>query len=325
VRRAGGGLAVVAVVLLAGPRVPVETEVPRTEVPTFERLEGWLAGSEAELSDLVDGAEKAIQWADPAAPSRTRLSFVYLHGFSANRQESAPLVENLAGTFGANAYFGRLTGHGRSAEAMGDATVASWLIDGEEAMAIGRALGDRVVLIGTSTGGTLASWMALQGRWQDHLAALVLLSPNFGPADPASRILLWPWGGLLARLVIGPTRSFVPENDLQARHWTESYPTRALLPMMGLVDLVAEADLGTVRAPTLVLLSPTDQVIDLVAAQSAFQRIGAPLKSLEWVGGVTDGGGHVLAGDILSPGTTGVVHDRIAHFLEDLGALSPAR
>ena len=48
-----------------------------------------------------------------------------------------------------------------------------------------RRLGDKVVIMGVSTGGTLAAWLAAQPGADDVLA-LVLLSPNFGPSAGGS-------------------------------------------------------------------------------------------------------------------------------------------
>lgn len=203
---------------------------------------------------------------------------------------------------------------------MGRATAADWLRDTEEALAVGARLGERVVLVGTSTGGTLAVWGAGRERWRGTVAAVVLLSPNFGPRDRSARMLLWPWGGLLARLAVGPERCFEPLNEEQGRHWTTCYPTRALLPMMALVEHVRRSDLGRVRAPLLVLYSPVDAVVDAQATERLFPAFGSPRKELVTLEG-NDPFHHVLAGEIVSPGST----DRaVAEILRFVRSLSPA-
>ena len=58
---------------------------------------------------------------------QTELALVYLHGFSASRQETAPLSEDLARQLGANLFVTRLSGHGRSPQAMGEPSVRDWL------------------------------------------------------------------------------------------------------------------------------------------------------------------------------------------------------
>jgi len=71
--------------------------------------------------------------------------------------------------------------------------------------------------MGVSNGATIATWLATQPIAVDA-AALVLISPNFGPADARSRLLLLPWGGHLAELLIGAERHWEPQNALHGRY-----------------------------------------------------------------------------------------------------------
>lgn len=312
----GGAVAAAAFagVFVAGPRVGVEVDSSPAPVPPIGEVVQWLAASEASVVGLRPGAEKTVVWADPDAPSVTPLSVVYLHGYSATRRESEPLADSVAAALGANLFYTRLTGHGLDGEALADATAGDWLRDAAEAVAVGRRLGERVVLMGTSTGATLALWAAARLDEADAVAAVVALSPNFRPADPAAGILLWPWGGSIARAVVGPTRSWEPANEAQGRWWTTVYPTRALLPMMALVDLVDDAVLADVRAPTLVVYAPGDRVVDVDAIRTRSRHL-AGAEVVAWDGPVGDPGVHVLAGDILSPGSTAPLSRRIATFL----------
>ena len=124
---------------------------------------------------------------------RTPYSVVYLHGFSATRQETAPLSEQVARALGANLFETRLTGHGLPGDSLDGVTARDWLEDAVEAFEIGRALGDSVIVIGTSTGGTLGAWLAtMPAIADDGLHSLVLISPNFGPVDRAAALLMPP-------------------------------------------------------------------------------------------------------------------------------------
>lgn len=281
-------------------------------------VERYLADAEAAVPDVRPGAGKRVVWAEPDSRTPTDLALVYLHGFTADAHEVEPLMTDLGRALGANVFFTRLTGHGRTAAAMGEASVDAWLADVGEAVAVGRMLGRRVVLIGTSTGGTLATWAALDETLAPHLEALVLLSPNFHPADRSARMLLWPWGGALARLVLGPERCFETHSDAHALHWTECHPPRALLPMMALVEHVRRADLERVRVPTFVLAIPDDRIVDADETVRAFERMGSSNKELFLLTETGDPDRHLPAGDILSPGTTATVRDRIAAFLRTL-------
>lgn len=309
--------AALILLFLAGPRTRVDTDVTPLEVPQEpEQLEAYVEASEARFDDIVQGAERRIAWADPEAPARTELSVVYLHGFSATNRETAPLTEELAEALGANAYLTRLTGHGRTAEALGAATANDWLHDTAEAMGIGRALGRRVVLLGVSTGGTLATWAAAQPAWRDDIAALILISPNYRVRDGRAWVLTLPWGRLIARLVQGREYAFEPANEEQRRYWTERYPTGVLTEVIALTRIVDARMAAAVRAPTLVFLAPDDQVIDPAAVEDIFGLLGSTRKEIATVTNAGDPSHHVLAGDILSPGTTAGVLARILRFLD---------
>ena len=307
--------------VLAGVRTP--RDLPDSfELPdTLSAFDRWLAASESRFTDLASGAERSIHWADPQRPAKTAVSLTYLHGFSASRKELSPVCEQVADAIGANVYFARLTGHGRADEAMAEASLRDWLVQAEEALAIGQALGEQVVVVGPSTGATQGAWLA--SRHGSELGASILLSPNFGPRSRGSRLRLTPGRRLLTRLLVGEYREWEPENAQQARYWTHRYPAVALFPMMELVRLVETTDLSANRQPTLVIYSPNDQVIrpDRVKARMA-EMGGQPVESL-----VIEHGGssshHVLAGDIVSPMNTALVTNTVIDFL--VRATSAAR
>ena len=315
---AAGGLLFLATVALAGPRARVDGRVHDVEVP--RDVDGWLRAAEDSVPDLRPGDRKEVVWAG-ARGAVTDVAVVYLHGFSADRHELDPVPADVARALGANLFYTRLTGHGRDGPAMAGATAHDWLQDTEEAMAVGRRIGRRVVLVGTSTGGTLATWAAAQDRWRPDLLAVILVSPNFGVRDRRARMLLWPWGGLLARILVGDERCFTPANPAQKRHWTTCYPARALLPMMALVEHVRHLDPRRIDTPALVLYSPDDQVVDPGETRRVFALFAATRKRMEVVEGSPEGEHHVLAGDILSPGSTEEVVHRMLDFLSPLISL----
>lgn len=315
-------IVLVTVVLFASTRrdLPAPASVP--VLP--DDLDAYLRAREARFDDLRPGAAKQIVWADSTARRRTPLAVVYLHGFSASRQETAPLAEQVAARLGANLFQTRLHGHGRDGAAMAEATVAEWLGDVREAMAIAERLGERTVLIGNSTGGTLALWAATRPEWRDRIAAMVLLSPNVRPRDPAAVVLLWPGGLTAAKWIVGAERQWEPQNELQAAHWNTRYPLEAAATMMRLVAGVDRLDLGAITAPVLLLHSDRDTVVRTDAALEALARAGSAIKRTQVVD-PGDDEGHVLAGDILSPGTTDSVRDAIVDFVGEVAGSDSAR
>lgn len=121
-----------------------------------EDLDSYLAARESVFTDLTEGTAKQIVWAGVPG-ERTPVSIVYLHGFSATSQEIRPVPDRVAAALGANLYLARLAGHGRDGAAMAAAKADDWMTDLAESLAIGARLGDRVIVIATSTGGALAT------------------------------------------------------------------------------------------------------------------------------------------------------------------------
>ena len=297
-----------------GSAVPSPRPLPPTDIA---QLADWIQTSEATFSDIKPGNAKGIVWAGAAA-QRTPWAVVYLHGFSASRLETAPRADQVAKQLGANAFHTRLSGHGRaSASAMGEASVQDWMADTLEAVQIGQALGERVLLISCSTGATLATWLDTSAQ-AGRVTAHAFISPNFGLKDRRSEIVNMPWGQSIALLVEGKTRNWKPQSEPEAMAWTSSYPTRAIFPMMALVKHVRESDLSLFQTPVLVLYSERDQTVEPTETQAAFTRLGSVRKSMEPVGYSKSVGQHVLAGTIKDPAAVAPMAQSIVQWLHAL-------
>lgn len=305
----------IALVLL-GPRPQLHVDERRPLIDGD--LSSYLQVSESKYSDITPGAEKMLRWANPEAPAKTPWSLVYLHGFSATRQETHPLTQHVASSLGANTFYTRLAGHGRGSDPLSSVDGSRWFDDSREALAIGEALGDRVVLIGVSTGATLAVWQALDA--ESSVAALILISPNFALADKKSDLLNLPWGLRVAELLLGKTRSFTTLNEGHKTFWTSTYDMHAAGELMALVKHVNNMDLSQIAMPVLYIRSDRDQVIDSVVADRIFASLPSPKNQQHIVTTSDDPYGHVIAGDILSPSTTAELHQVIVTFLNTLPA-----
>ena len=303
---------ILVIILFLGPRLQIDTTLKPVFVP--DDLELHIEKSESKFNDIVPGSEKTIIWHSEKG-QKTPFSVVSFHGFSTSRQDMAPLVDEIAADFGANLFHTRLTGHGRGGLAMVDGSVNDWLNDANEALEVGRRLGDSVILIGNSTGATAATWLA-SIKTNTDIAAIILLSPNFSPADPKTRMLLWPWGQQLAELVNGKERYWEPHNQGHGQYWAHQYPTKAVLPVLGLVKLVNDADLENINIPTMMIYSSKDKVISIPALKQAFSRLPSAKNQLIEFNDTQDPSFHILAGDILSPSSTEQVKQQVLGFLD---------
>ncbi len=291
--------------------------VENTSGPSF-LLENRMAKEEADLK-VVPGAEKKIIWFDPDHKFPTDYAILYLHGFSASRQEISPVTELVAKDIGANFYATRFTAHAiQNPDAFATVTAEDWYRDAEDALEVSKEIGKKTIIMATSTGTILATRLALQNP--EQVAAVVMISPNFGLRNPFSALLKLPApiSNLLARVFLGQYRHWMAKNDGQAKYWDTKYNSHALVELMRMVSWVQAQDLHKLTVPVLMVYSPNDDVINPDVIPDRFKELGSTVKELEtWT--VTND--HLIAGDIISPKGTQPLRERVVRFLRT--ALSP--
>jgi alpha-beta hydrolase superfamily lysophospholipase len=307
-----------AIAFLLGPRpAVVEPTAVKAAPPALTAIPAWLAEREGRAGVADTGVAKRVTFAD-SVPQRTPYAVVYLHGFSATRQETAPLAEEVARALRANLFETRLRGHGLPGDSMGVARAGDWLDDAVEALEVASQLGDSLVIIGTSTGGTLATWLATHPTYGARVHRLVLISPNFGVADGTAELLTAPWAEVVLSRML-PWREWAPRSPEQGRYWTTRYPSAALFPMQALVEVVRARPLAGFRVPTLLFVHANDHVVDAArtAAWVARLRAESPAARVTEVAVVPKEGedGHVVVGRILAPSQVMGFRDEIVRFV----------
>lgn len=313
-----GLLALGVAISVFGPRPSVDWTISFDADDIGPDPDAYLRESEAQFDDIRPGAEKEIIWAGEVG-AVTPFSVVYVHGFSASKGETRPMPDNVAAALGANLFFTRLTGHGQTGEALGRVTANDWLNDVAEALAIGRRLGERVIVIATSQGGTMTTMAAVDQELMERVAGIAFVSPNFKIKAAASVLLTAPFAESFVPLITGKERGFEPYTEGHARWWTSRYPTKALFPVAASVAAVEGLDLNAALTPALFIYADGDTVVDSKAIKAAAERWGGRAET--WKVDVTGSDApdhHVLAGDALSPGLTAPVTERILAWVKSL-------
>ncbi len=305
-------LAVVAI-YLAGPKVSIDTSYTIPVLP--DDLDQYLEQSESQFDDLTPGTEKIIHWANPEQKEQTPIAFVYFHGFSATRQEAMPVPDLVAQHFDSNIFYTRLTGNGRSADAVAEGSVNTWVNDASEAMAIAKRLGRKTIIIGCSTGASLGWRTACQEDFTAQTEALVFFSPNFGLADTRGTLLTKRWGKQLAEAIIGKYRESEPVSSAHEKFWALRYPSKALLPMMGIVKVARKIKPALWKKPVFIVYSPYDDTVDANKIQKFYQKLNCRKRILE-IDDPKAPSQHVIVGDILAPQNTERVTEAIIDFIE---------
>lgn len=284
------------------PSVPVyDTSLPA--IPgNLDSLEQYVVQKETQFAVKKDN-EARIIWANPAKKIKTKFAVVYLHGFSASQEEGDPVHTDFAKRYGCNLYLSRLAEHGlQSPEPLQELTADKLWQSAMEAFAIGKKLGDKVILMGTSTGGTLALKLAAEF---DDIAGLILLSPNIAINDEAARLLNNPWGLTLGRLVKGKYMKARDTTELYSRYWYNKYRMEATVQLEELLETSMKASVfEKITEPVLLLYyyqdeANQDRVVKVSAMQRMYQQLGTD-SLLKMKGAVPGAGDHVIGSYIKS-------------------------
>jgi esterase/lipase len=214
-----------------------------------QELEQYVAQQESKHK-IKPECEAQIVWND-TTKKKTEYAVVYLHGFSATQMEGNPTHRRFAKEFGCNLYLARLSDHGvDTTEALLYYTPDRVWESAKEALAIGKQLGEKIIIMSTSTGGTLA--LKLAAEYPDDVDALINLSPNIALRHPAAFISNNPWGLQIARLVVGGKYNISDATDDESRYWTKKYRLEAVTQMEELLETSMTKDLfQRIKQPSL--------------------------------------------------------------------------
>lgn len=321
-------LVVLGVVYTTGPKPsPAKWDPELPAVPSdLEELESLIEKSELALGNIKPDNQSRIIWT-AKGKKKTPYSIVYLHGFTASYGEGDPVHRELAQYYGCNLYVPRLSRHGLDDEdAFVELTPQSYVESVRQALAVGRALGDKVIVVGTSTGGLFA--LALAASYPQDIEAVVLYSPLIDFVNPSAYILAEPWGLQLGRFVMGSDyATWANKDSLRMQYWYSKYRLEGLVSLASLVnDLVKPELFSRVTCPVFLgyyYKSETEQdnVVSVAAMRQMFTQLGTtPDLKREIAFPLT--GDHVIASHITSKDWK-TVRDATMAFLGDVVGLNP--
>ena len=266
-----------------------------------------------------------IVWADSSG-KKTPYSIVYLHGFSASHEEGAPLHREMARRYGMNLYLSRLEGHGLiDEEALLSMTAEGLLQSAKDAINVGQTIGEKVILMTCSTGGTLGLYLASAAP--EVIEAIICYSPNVDMANPATHLLDDAWGLQIVRLVEGGQYHTWEAPAQAVNYWYPKYRVEALIELRQLVDATMREEVfANIRQPTLLLYyyksqEEQDNTVSVDAMLTMFDRLGTP-AALKKQHAVPEAGKHVICSPIFSNDVESV-RSYTQSFFEDILEIGP--
>ena len=290
-------------------------------------LDNYVKNKEASFKLKPDN-EARITWFNDSTHGVTEYSVVYLHGFSASQEEGDPVHTTFAKKFGCNLYLSRLDEHGiDNPEALLNMTAENLWNSAKEAYAIGKKIGKKVILIGTSTGGTLA--LKLAAEFPD-IAALILLSPNISINDDNAWLLNNPWGLQIARLVKGTYNYSSDTTVVYKKYWYHKYRMESAVQLQEFLETtMKESTFSRVTQPVLMLYfykneDEQDDVVKVSAMKRMYGQLGTPVE-LKRELALPNTGDHVIGSYIKSKDVKAVEDECIKFGVEILKLVNGER
>ncbi len=301
------------------PATPAYSMVMPMVPAASAALENYILQEENQ-HHLKPDNEARVVWYNDRLKNKTDYAIVYLHGFSASQFEGAPTHVNIAKMFGCNLYLSRLAEHGiDTVDALVNLTADKYWESVKEALAIGKQLGNKVILMGTSTGGTNA--LQLAATYPDDVAALILLSPNIAINDPNAWILNNHWGIEIANIVKGSHYNTAKDTrPVYKQYWNYQYRLEAAVALEEYLETtMTPGTFKKVDQPVLLLYYYKDEkhqdaVVKVSAMKEMFNELGTRANLKQEVA-MPNTGDHVIGSPFKSQDAIGVQNE-IEKFME---------
>lgn len=301
-----GGVLFLLILYVAGPRLessPLGSELP--VIPAgIEDIAAYVKEQESHFPVKPDN-ESLILWGDTVGQA-TSYVLLYLHGFSASRYEGYPITHDFVREFGVNAYLPRLAGHGLAdKEPLLQMTPENLYASAREALAVAHVLGKKVIIMGTSTGGTLG--LMLAADFPGLVEGLILYSPNVRIKQKSAVLLSGPWGLQIGRLAFGGKYRITEDasDERICRYWTCKYRVEATVYLQQLLEARMQAEeFAKVKVPVFLAYyyrdeEHQDETVEVKAALRMFEELGTPSSEKEKLA-LPEAGAHVIGCELTS-------------------------
>jgi esterase/lipase len=295
-------------------------------------LEKYVSDHEA-LHKLKPDNEARILWLNDSLKQPTEYAVVYLHGFSGSQEDGDPVHYAFAQKFGCNLYLSRLEDHGiDTTEPLAFVTADRLWNSAKEAYAIGKQLGKKIILMSTSTGGTLA--LKLAAEYPD-IAGLILLSPNIAINDPNAWLTNNHWGLQIGKMIRGNYIVSDDTCDLCRQYWNAKYRVESIPQLEELLETTMKESLfKKVKQPTLLLYyykdeDHQDHTVKVSAMKRMFLQLGTP-DSLKRQAPIPNAAVHAIGSYVKSKDVQTVQDEcekfalEVLHLKESSDSLAPS-
>lgn len=297
-------IGVIALIYLLGPKAE-EPDFSNLHLSSYhgdlQHLDDSLTRVEASLPIKPDN-EARIIW--DSGFVKTPYSIVYLHGNGASQEEGDPIHEALAHRYGCNLYLTRLSEHGlKGSDPLLNIDDGKWMQSALDAIEIGKAIGEKVIVLSCSTGSTFDLYLA--SKYPDLVEAHIMLSPNVDMYDPRSSMLAGHWGLQIARKIMGSKYYGWDAPPLAQQYWYTHYRIEALTRLKALINETMTATVfAKIDDPVLMLYyykndDQQDHVVSVKRMKEMFAELGTSDSQKKELA-IPDAGTHIIGSSIFN-------------------------
>ncbi len=302
----------------------VMTSVSYTYTPsplpkTFDEFYKEKLRISRELKVRPKNEEKLVRFAE-----KTPVAILYIHGYGASRAEGELVMDRIAKQLKANTYYLRLPGHGTTILDHAGVTPKEHLDEAITTLEMMRKLGDKVIVVGTSMGGLITTYIAAE--YPGKMDAAVLVSPFYQFGNLNGKLTnFYPMFRLISAVMPHRPSSPIPdEADNWSLYWYPNQYMKALRQLHLLRAIgVHDSIFRKIHIPVLLLYyfkdeENRDTTADVGAMLDAYDEFndGTPNRLSRKV--AIENGNHVLMSKYQK-----VDYDRVEKtvldFVRDLG------
>ncbi|WP_441000904.1 alpha/beta hydrolase [Fodinibius sp. SL11] len=297
-----------------------------SEIPTdLRQLDSYLENRESQF-DLKEGTKAQIIWQTPE-PQQSEYAIVYLHGFRASHPEGNPVHKTVAKKFGYNLFLSRIEEHGIKSEyPLLNLTEEKMLHSARFALEIGKRIGKKVILMGTSTGGSLSLYLASKAEYKEDISSLILYSPLIDFYGISAKLLTNKLSRKALQIIPGQKHLITTKNTTFAEDkiWDKRYALAGALELGAFVEhnMTPELFKG-ITHPTFVGYyyknkKEQDTVVSVSAIKKMIQNLGTRTESLS-ISNFPEANSHVICSSLVSKSANNVI-DNTNKFLKNVGS-----
>ena len=291
-------LLVLLITYFLGPKADFEqvSASPLELNKDMNQMEEFIINREKTTPGIKKNNEAQFVWAN-GTKEKTPYSVVYLHGFTATHREGFPIIQNFAARYDANLYLPRLAKHGLAdVDAMKDLTPNDLIDSAREAIAMAKQMGEKVIIISTSTGSSYASYLA---NGDKDIHAQIMLAPNFAVNDSKAKKITGRWGKQMFKMAMGGDyREWEAKHPKVKDYWQTKARVEGYVAMQAMLDqTMTEEVWAKNKVPTFIGYyykneTEHDKVISIPAINRYAEVAAIPKDKLKIVP-FSDAQGHV--------------------------------